>query len=111
LIQAADPKTSLIISFLAKSGTRISEALNVTVDDITETDDAMKITVIGKGTKSRTIYLSKPDFLAIREAFKGKHFLFETVHGNHYDKVNVTKKIGKLSEKVLGKHISAHVEA
>ena len=108
LIQAADPKAALIIRFLSKTGTRISEALNITLDDVKEADDAMKITVIGKGTKSRSLYLSKSDYMAVRETFKGKHLLFETIHGNRYDKVNVTKKIGKLSERVLGKHISAH---
>ena len=51
LIQAADPKTALIIRFLSKTGTRISEALNVTLDNVKETDDSMKINVIGKGTK------------------------------------------------------------
>ncbi len=108
LIQAADPKTACIIRFLYRPGTRISEALNATLDDVTETDSAMKINVLGKGTKARTVFLSESDYAAILEAFKGNHFLFETVHANRYDKVNVTKKIGKLSEKVLGKHISAH---
>jgi integrase len=101
LIQAADPKTALIIRFLSKTGTRISEALNITLDDIKETDDAMKITVIGKGTKSRTIYLSKQDYVSIRDTFKGEGHLFETIHGNRYDKVNLTKKIGKDRKSVV----------
>ena len=36
LIQAADPKTSLIILFLSKTGCRISEALNITMGDVKE---------------------------------------------------------------------------
>ncbi len=108
LIQAADPKTSLIILFLSKTGCRISEALNITLGDVTETDDAVAVSVIGKGEKGRTVYLAKDDLLRMEQTFKGKKYLFETIHGNHYDQVNVTKRIGKLSEAVLGRHISAH---
>ena len=108
LIKAADPKTSLIILFLAKTGCRISEALNITLVDVRENDDAVEISVIGKGQKGRAVYLSKSDFSEIVQTFKGKKYIFETIHENRYDKVNVTKKIGKLSELVLGRHISAH---
>ena len=108
LIKAADPKTSLIILFLSKTGCRISEALNITIGDVKENDDAVEISVVGKGQKGRTVYLAKDDLLRMQQTFRGKKYLFETIHGNRYDKVNVTKKIGKLSESVLGKHISAH---
>ena len=108
LINTADPKTSLIILFLSKTGCRISEALNITLVDIKERDEAAEISVIGKGAKGRTVFVSKSDLSAIRQTFIGKKYLFETIHGNRYDKVNVTKKIGKLSEVVLDKHISAH---
>ena len=108
LIKAADPKTSLIVLFLSKTGCRISEALNITLLDVKEKDDAFEISVVGKGQKGRTVYLSKDDLLRMQQTFKGKKYLFETIHGNRYDKVNVTKKIGKLSEAVLGRHISAH---
>jgi integrase/recombinase XerD len=108
LIRAADPKTALIVRFLSKTGCRISEALNVTLADIVEKDDSVEINVMGKGTKARRVFISKMDYLTIRETFKGSQVLFETIHHHPYDRVNVTKKIGKLSEAVLGKHISAH---
>ena len=108
LIASADSKTSLIILFLSKTGCRIAEALNLTMRDIVETDDAVKFTVIGKGKKARTVFLSKDDYQMIRDTFKGRKYLFETMHGNPYDKANTTKKIGKLSKAVLGRHASAH---
>ena len=112
LIKAADPKTSLIILFLSKTGCRISEALNITIGDVKENDDAVEISVVGKGQKGRTVYLAKDDLLRMRQTFKGKKYLFETIHGNRYDKVNVTKKIGKLSESVLGQtHQRPHSQA
>ena len=108
LIDSADPKMSLIILFLSKTGCRISEALNLKLGDIVETDDAVEFSVIGKGKKARTVFLSKPDYQIIRETFKGEKYLFETIHGNRYDKANVTKKIAKLSKSILGRHASAH---
>jgi len=108
LVSAADPKTALIITFLSKTGCRISEALNLKLDDIRETDDAMELTVIGKGMRARTVFLSKSDYEMIRNTFNGQTYLFETIHGNRYDKVNISKKIWKLSQAVLGRHSSAH---
>ena len=82
--------------------------MNITLGDVKENDDAVEISVVGKGQKGRTVYLAKADLLRMQQTFKGKKYLFETIHGNRYDQVNVTKKIGKLSESILGKHISAH---
>jgi integrase/recombinase XerD len=95
LIQAADAKSASIIHFLSKTGCRISTA-------------HPPCSVIGKGMKARTVFISKTDYRTITEAFKGKKYLFETIHHHPYDRVNITKKIGKLSEAILGKHIGAH---
>jgi integrase len=108
LMDSADPKMSLIILFLSKTGCRIAEALNLKLGDIVETNDAVELTVIGKGKKARTVFLSRSDYQTIRETFKGEKYLFETIHGNPYDKANVTKKIAKLSKSILGRHASAH---
>jgi integrase len=108
LIAAVDAKTALIIRFLAVTGCRISEALNVKLGEIKLTDEAVEVSVIGKGQKARTVFISLADYEAIRETFKGAEFLFETIHHNRYDKVNLTKKIGKLSQAVLGKRATCH---
>ena len=108
LMDSADPKMSLIILFLSKTGYRIAEALNLTLSDIVEKDDATEFSVIGKGKKARTVFLSKSDYQMIRETFKGEKYLFETIHGNRYDKANVTKKIAKLAMSILRRHASAH---
>ena len=108
LIAAADERTAALILFLSKTGCRISEALNLTVEDVAEKDDAVEVFVVGKGMKGRTVFLSKQDYHSIRETFKGDHFLFETAHHHRFDRTNVSKKIARLAESVLGKHISAH---
>ena len=108
LIEAADPKIGCIILFLSKTGCRISEALNITFKDVSERAEAVSFVVIGKGKKARTVFLSIHDYQRIKESFQGQKYLFETIHGNRYDKVNVTKSISRLSERVLGKHKSAH---
>ena len=108
LVVAADPRTALLITFLFKTGTRISEVLNVALDDVAEKEDAVEVSVLGKGMKGRRVFLSKPDYQAIRETFQGEHFLFETGSHHRYDRTNVSKRIARLAESVLGKHISAH---
>ena len=53
LMDSADSEMSLIILFLSKTGCRIAEALNLKFGDIQETDNAVELTVIGKGEKAR----------------------------------------------------------
>ena len=64
---------------------------------------------MGKGHKSRTVLISKPDFETIQSTFMGKTFLFETIHGNPYNRTNITKSLGNISKRVLGKHVYAHL--
>ena len=70
LIAAADPRTALIIQFLFKTGCRISEALNVTLTDIKETNgEAVEIGILGKGSKGRRIFISVEELTSILREF------------------------------------------
>jgi site-specific recombinase XerD len=110
LIAAADSKTARMIRFLALTGCRVSEMVNVKLADIEETSHGSKaIRIMGKGSKERTVYISEGDYQNIRETFDGKTFLFETIHGNRYSRENITKKLGDLSERILGKHVYSHL--
>jgi integrase/recombinase XerD len=109
LIDATDAKFALMINFLAKTGCRVSEMVNVKLDDTKRVGEVVEVSVMGKGSKARTVYISVADLEAILAAYKGTLYLFETPHGNPYDRTFITKKLGKLSEKVLGKHIYSHL--
>lgn len=109
LIKSSDKKLGLIISFLSKTGCRISEAVSIKLSDIDIQDNAVSISVIGKGMKVRTVYISHADLEEIRTGMKGKTFLFETIHGNPFDRTNITKAISKLSRRVLGKRAYSHL--
>lgn len=108
LITSAKPKLKLIIQFLSSSGCRISEVFNIRLNDIRVDNDICKILVIGKGQKARTVIMRRHLIKEIKKTFNGRQYLFETVHGNQYDKSNITKQISKLSERVIGSHKTAH---
>lgn len=109
LIAAADPRTALIIQFLFKTGCRISEALNVSLTDIKETNgEAVEIGIIGKGSKGRRVFISVEELSYIKRMFNGEKFLFETPDHQPLNRINITKKLGRLSKRVLGKKVSAH---
>lgn len=109
LIRRADPRTALIIRFLSKTGCRVSELVGITVADVRVLDGAVEVSVMGKGHKARTVYISLEDLDAIRTTIDGKKYLFETIHGNQYDRTSITKNLGSLSRRVLGKHLYAHL--
>jgi len=99
----------LIISFLFRTGVRISEALNIRLKNIKEYQNCVKIRIIGKGGKE---YLKRlPDlkfYNELREYFKGKEFLFEREDGSQYERHQVTMMIKRHSKKILGREISSH---
>jgi len=111
LIESAAPKLGLMIKFMARTGCRISEMLNMKLTDIKlGTSGIAEVSILGKGSKMQTVRLSKLDIREMKRRFSGGTFLFETIHGNHYySRTNVAKQIGELSERVLGRHVNAHL--
>jgi len=109
LINAADQKLAQVIRFLSQTGCRISEVLGIKLTGIVVKDEVAVIQVLGKGSKVRTVYISLNDLKTIKATFKGTTFLFETIHGNAYDRTNVTKAISSLSRRVIGKRVYSHI--
>lgn len=108
LVSSTDEKTGLIIKFLAKTGCRVSEMTGITMMDIKFAQEVVEISVIGKGTRARTVVISKSDFDEINATFQGEEYLFQTNRGSKFDRCNVSRKIARESERILKKHISAH---
>jgi site-specific recombinase XerD len=76
----ANPPIALMIEFLAHTGCRISEMLNVLVSDMKESKENWKIRIPGKGGKERTIMVDKDLIARITAHFTGKNYLFEHNH-------------------------------
>jgi integrase len=101
-------KTTLLIRALYQSATRISELINIRIDDCETLTEGVRARIThGKGNKERFVYLRKETYDAIREAWQGTTYLFEH-KGKAINRTSVylmTRRAGQY----IGKKISPHV--
>jgi integrase/recombinase XerD len=104
-------KHKLIIAFLYSSGLRVSEVVNLKVNDINPNNNTILIR-LGKGQKDRYTILSeniKSDLFSYLCERKNKtDYLFEGQKGKYTIK-SVQSVLEKYSKDVLGKKITPHV--
>jgi len=108
LIDASSRRISLLIEFLYKTGTRISEATAIQHADLEECPTHWAVRIRGKGDTERFINAEKPLLQAIKDVYRGKKYLFETENGNAYNRTYISKQISKKSMEILGKKASCH---
>jgi len=96
-----------IVSFIAATGTRISETLNILLTDIKRKADHYEIRLVGKGNKERKVMVNKSLIDSIRAEFSSGTYLFDH-GGKKYNPQYVTNQIRIAGQIVLGKRISAH---
>lgn len=112
-----NPKHSLMVSFMYSSGLRISELLNLKIQDL-ELEKNYGYVRNGKGGKDRLIVLSKNLIPAIKrliqiENLEEKDYLFKSNRGKKYSAKSVEKilkKAGKISgiKKRIHPHLLRH---
>ncbi|MCA1800732.1 MAG: site-specific integrase [Actinobacteria bacterium] len=106
--QSQDETVKLVVGFLAVTGCRITEALNILLSDIKPSKDGSShIRVLGKRSKERWIYPPESLTKRIQSHFGGSQWLFEH-HGRQYSRVSLTQRIRSESIRILGKAITAH---
>lgn len=107
-----EKRMSTIIKFLAKTGLRISEFINIKYSDILDFDDKNKIiTIIGKGKKERKIFLENSFLKEIQgyyPAIDGMPFLFYTTRKNKYNRRPLWKQIRAFFQAKIGKDVHPH---
>lgn len=105
--QARDRTIRLMVTFLVRTGTRVSEMLGLRLADLgTEKDGLVPIRVTGKGGKTRTIHVKTEFVERIRKHFRGSTWLFEH-EGKPYSRVSVTNRIKAEALRTLGWEVSA----
>ncbi len=107
LVAESPERTGLLVRFLHATGLRISEACSVRLDRC-KVNGTVAIRILGKGSKERTVRVSRDLFKAIRKVYGGKVYLFETRSGNPVHDRNAAKEIRRLGEKILHKPITPH---
>jgi len=96
----------LMITFLVRTGVRVSEMLHVKLDDVTAGQGPVaRVRIRGKAGKERTINVKKDFLKQITEHFHGRTFLFEH-DGRSYSRVSVTNRIKLESLRILGREVS-----
>lgn len=107
LIDRSGEKTGLIIQALYYSAARVSELVNVRLSDCTPTGNGVMISIIGKGRKARRFFMPLNLFNAVRKAYQGETFLFETA-GKPLSRYTVNTLIKRAGEKIGRPDIHAH---
>jgi integrase len=96
----------MMITFLVRTGVRVSEMLHIRLADVTRGAGPLaRVRIRGKAGKERTISVKK-DFLdQVAGHFQGRVFLFEH-DGRTYNRVSVTNRIKHESLAILGREVS-----
>jgi len=108
LITGSSKRLGLIISFLFVTGCRISELIRIRLIDVNAGQN-IAIRILGKGSKSRRVFIPRKLFSAIRDEFRGTDWLFETRSGNKYNRSVIWRKIKKAGHEILNKDIHPHL--
>ena len=102
-------RLALIVKTLFATGLRISELIGITSNHI-KTNGVCKITVLGKGNKSRQVKIPMELYNEIKKVFSEKSdYLFCNSHGNKLQQSNLFKEIQKAYDDKLGiKEVGLH---
>jgi integrase len=105
--QTRDRTIRLMVTFLVRTGVRVSEMLGVRLTDLLTTKgELVHVRVRGKAGTERIIYVKKDFMDQVKAHFAGTVHLFEH-NGRPYSRISVTNRIKNESLKILGREVSA----
>ena len=110
----SEERTLAIINFMASTGFRITELIDIKKEDVKQYDsDKMIVTIRhGKGGKQRTQYLRNERYEYLKTLFPDKEemeYFFYNSYGNKYNRTVLWKQITELTKKNLGRKINPHM--
>jgi integrase len=110
MVEIIKPEMALMIEFLWRTGLRVSEMLQIRPQSCQMlTNDTIQITLIGKGSSERKVYIKSDFYKVLRDYFKGHEFLFQRNNKRPRSRSFVSMNIKRLAVKCLGRHnLSAH---
>lgn len=103
ILEAGDKRLYAMVTLLSYAGLRISEALNIKLEDLSL--DAKELIVKkGKGKKQRIVYLNSKIINAIKEYLKVRdsesEYLFPSRESDKVDRSVINKQFKKYSDKI-----------
>lgn len=118
LLESVDRRVAAIVWLYAKTGCRLSELVNLRLDECrprTQIDretgrrrEIMSLTVRGKGGKVRNVEISKADFKRIRSVMQSKVFLLTDQYGTQYGPRRIWEVIRDAGRSVLKMRVTPH---
>lgn len=110
-------RDGLILEMLYATGTRVSELVNIKIDDISFSK--MSIRILGKGNKMRMVYFNKVTFRKLQKYLEDGRKVFDTNKSpylflNRRGGKMTTRRIEQILEEIISKtsitkHISPHM--
>ena len=109
--KAWGPRESALTVLLVTCGLRISEALGADLSDLAEVRGHRTLTVLGKGSKPRTIALPPATWHAIAEYVEGRGVgpVFITSTGARWDRVAAARSLDRIAQRAGLPHLHPHV--
>ena len=101
------PRARCIVMALFWTGCRISELLDIRIEDCMHGDPVV-IRVVGKGQKERHVYLPIDEYRRIMTAFEGDTYLFENRAGGPMNRCFVSHELRRQSIAKCGVSIHPH---
>nr|WP_280528564.1 tyrosine-type recombinase/integrase [Tissierella praeacuta] len=103
ILEAGDKRLYAIVTLLSYAGLRISEALNLKLEDLSLGAKELIIRK-GKGEKQRIVYLNSKIINSIREYLKVRNseseYLFSSRESDRVDRSVINKQFKKYSNKI-----------
>lgn len=109
IIKKSDLKTSLLIRAFYYTGCRLTELLNVELNQVTKFKKDAGILILGKGKILRFVFIPWKLFLQIKKEYNSKKYLFENLNGSRLGVRHTQRKISNASIKHTQKNIHTHL--
>jgi integrase/recombinase XerD len=113
-VAAADTmgdRTALLVRLLLHNGLRVSEALQLRVEDISEQRGHLVVLVTGKGSRRAVVPLNAPTRAALDRVVgeRTTGYVLQTASGRPLDRHNVAKLVAQVAKRAgITKRISPH---
>lgn len=109
--KAWGPREHAFVVLLVTCGLRVSEALGTDLSDLDEVRGHRVLTVVGKGSKRRTVALPPAAWQALAEYTTGRESgpTFITSSGARWDRVAAARALDRVAQRAELPHLHPHV--
>ena len=109
IISGTNLKLSLLIRSYYFTGCRLTELLNVELNQITKFKQDAGILILGKGKVFRFVFIPWKLYTEIKKVYKSEKYLFENLKGDKLSIRHTQRLITNASSKLVNKNIHTHL--